>query len=77
MPVLSKSFAQVIKNLRTERGFSQELLAEKSGLHPTYISLIERGLRNPTLDVSKAIATALGLSLSDMVGQAEALQTKR
>jgi transcriptional regulator with XRE-family HTH domain len=52
-------------------GQSQETLAEQAGLHPTYVSMIERAVRNPTLDVSAAIAQALGVSLPRLVEEAQ------
>jgi transcriptional regulator with XRE-family HTH domain len=52
-------FAGNIKRLRKERGMSQEDLAFESGLHRTYISGIERGIRNVGLDNIGVIATAL------------------
>jgi transcriptional regulator with XRE-family HTH domain len=48
-----------IKRRRTELGFTQEEFADVSGLHRTYISGIERGERNATLDVIFQIAKAL------------------
>jgi transcriptional regulator with XRE-family HTH domain len=58
MTILS-SFAENLKHLRAERGWSQEELAERSGLHRTYISGLERGTRNPTLLVIERLAMAL------------------
>ena len=55
---------------------SQELLAEKADIHPIYVGMIERTLRNPTLKVAQGIAEALGLSLTQMVAEAEELQKK-
>lgn len=52
-------FAGNIKRLRKERGLSQEGLAFESGLHRTYISGIERGIRNVSLDNIGVIAEAL------------------
>ncbi len=52
-------FAANIKRLRKERGMSQEDLAFESGLHRTYISGIERGIRNVGLDNIGVIAEAL------------------
>ncbi|MCY4157416.1 MAG: helix-turn-helix transcriptional regulator [Gammaproteobacteria bacterium] len=40
-----------IRAIRTQLGWSQEKLAEASGLHRSYISQLERGRRNPTLGV--------------------------
>ena len=48
-----------LKKFRKERGLSQEELAFESGLHRTYISGVERGIRNPTVLVLEEIATAL------------------
>jgi len=68
---LSASFAKVLKQERVAKGLSQEQLAHRAGLHRTYIGLLERGLRTPTLDAGHAIASALGVSLSEMVRSAE------
>jgi transcriptional regulator with XRE-family HTH domain len=48
-----------VRRFRTERGWSQEELAFECGLHRTYISGVERGVRNPTVLVLDEIATAL------------------
>ena len=56
-------------NVRRERDakeFAQEKLAEKSGLDPTYISDIERGLRNPGIKNVARLAKALGLTTSEL-----------
>ena len=59
---LREIFAANIKRLRKERGMSQEDLAFESGLHRTYISGIERGIRNVGLDNIGVIAEALGVA---------------
>ena len=76
MPVqrISKLFGTAVRNRRISAGFSQEKLAEIAGLHPTYISMVERGIRNPTLDVSARIAKALKVSLPKLI---EDTQQKR
>lgn len=48
-----------LKRYREEQGFSQEAFAEQCGLHRTYISGIERGVRNPTVIILDKIAGAL------------------
>jgi transcriptional regulator with XRE-family HTH domain len=48
-----------IRKLRRTRGWSQERLAEISGLHRTYVSGVERGIRNPTLSIVVQFADAL------------------
>lgn len=53
-----------LKRLRQERGLSQEELAFQAKLHRTYISGVERGVRNPTVTVLEGIATALGVPSS-------------
>ena len=50
-----------LKRFRQELGLSQEEFAFKAGLHRTYISGIERGVRNPTILVLETIAAALGV----------------
>lgn len=62
-----------IRRLRTDRQLSVERLAAAAGVHWTYLSGIERGRRNPTWKVLTAIATALDLKLSTLVGETESL----
>lgn len=70
---ISEAFGSALREYRTARGISQELLAERAGLHPTYVGLIERGRRSPTLRASEALALALSTTLSALVAQAENL----
>ena len=55
------TFGQNIRKHRTEKGLSQEALADKADLDSTYISGIERGVRNPSLLSIIRIAKALGM----------------
>mgnify|MGYP003518448762 CR=1 FL=1 len=56
-------FGQRVKQLRLQAGLSQEAFADKCGLDRTYISGIERGVRNPTLEVINTIANGLNVKL--------------
>ena len=56
-----------MKRLRKERGWSQEALGDEAGLDRTYISGIERKLKNPTVTVIDRVATALGHKLGDLL----------
>jgi transcriptional regulator with XRE-family HTH domain len=73
MPVqsIAKPFGRAVRARRTAAGISQEKLAERSGLHPTYISMVERGVRNPTLDASARLARALKVSLPALIEEAQ------
>lgn len=56
-----------MKSLRKARGWSQEALADEAGLDRTYISGIERRVKNPTATVVERIAEALGCSLGALL----------
>jgi transcriptional regulator with XRE-family HTH domain len=59
----SRSFARALRSLRKERGCTQETLADRSGLDRTFVSLLERGQRQPTLQTMARLAAALDLTL--------------
>ena len=59
-----------IKRERTAKGWSQEEFADQSGLHRTYVSGMERGVRNPTATVLEKVAKALGVSLGRLLDEA-------
>lgn len=61
-----KSFGARIRQLRTIGGLSQEKLAERAGLHRTYIGEVERGEKNISLDNIVKIAGALNAELSHL-----------
>ena len=62
-----KRFGETVKRLRAQKGWSQEDLAAKCGLHRTYIGSIERGGRNVSLLNIEKIAKALGIREKDLV----------
>src|ERR1700736_4389503 len=59
-----------IKTQRTSLSISQEELAHRAGLHRTYVSDLERGVRNPSVDSIEKLARALRLSVSTLFEQA-------
>lgn len=68
MPLDPKTvFARNAKRLRTAAGLSQEELAARAGLHRTYISSVERGQRNISLENIHALASALGCDPRDLL----------
>ncbi len=56
---IRRRLAKNVARLRGEYGWSQEELADQSGLHRTYVSGIERGVRNPTVLILERLARAL------------------
>ncbi|MAI91767.1 helix-turn-helix transcriptional regulator [Ponticaulis sp.] len=56
---IQKLIGQNVRAFREERGWSQEQLAFEAGLHRTYVSGIERGVRNPTATVIEQLAITL------------------
>lgn len=60
----NKAFGCVLRKFRKQKLMTQEALAFESGLDRTYISLLERGERSPTLDTIMAVCTALQITLS-------------
>lgn len=64
-------FGKVLRELREGEKLSQEKLAEYCDLDRTYISLLERGLRQPTISTIFKIADALDVSPSELVKKVE------
>jgi transcriptional regulator with XRE-family HTH domain len=58
-----------LRRLRSKRGLSQEALADKAGIHRTYIGSVERAERNVSIDNICRIAWALGVEPADLVTQ--------
>lgn len=59
-------FAQRVRTLREEQGISQEKLAERAELHRTYIGMVERLERNPSLVCIHKIANGLGVHITEL-----------
>lgn len=70
-------FGQIIARRRVGSGMTQDELAERSGVHRTYLSDIERGTRNITLLTLNKLASSLHISSSQLVEEAEILSSVR
>ena len=60
-------FGETVRRLRTAKGWSQDIFADKSGLHRADVGAIERGERNATLRTMRTIADTLGVKIADLV----------
>lgn len=63
-PCAREILARNVRSLRTERGWSQEALALEAGLHRTFVTHVERGARNISLNNIERIALALKVPLA-------------
>lgn len=71
MTEINQAIAKAISKFRQSANLSQEGLADAAGIHRTYVSQIERGLKSPTLHVLINIADALNINASDIVVEIE------
>ena len=62
MNALSRQFGKRVREARLSKGLSQGDVSRRLKLHRSYISGIERGIRNPSLGIVEKIAAALGVS---------------
>ena len=63
---LKTGLGEAIRQGRSLLGISQGELAERSGLHRTYVSDLERGARNPSIESIEKLARALGVSVAKL-----------
>ncbi|MFL6274511.1 MAG: helix-turn-helix domain-containing protein [Blastocatellia bacterium] len=61
---MKERFGSAVRKRRHELGISQEKLAERAGLHRTYVADIERGIRNVSIENVEKLAGALGITIS-------------
>lgn len=71
MAELQERFGAAVRRARKAKGLSQEQLAQIAGLDRTYISGLERGVRNPALSTQERIAQALGVPLVELFADEE------
>ena len=74
---LLKALGAAVRAFRLARGLTQERLAEGAGLHTTYISDVERGLRNVGIINLDRLAGALSIDLRALTGEVEARRQDR
>lgn len=67
---LALILGRLVRQLREERGLSQEKFSELTGHHRTYIGFLERGERTPNIHTANKIASALNLTLSALLKKA-------
>lgn len=72
-PPAHHALGRSVRQLREERGLSQESLGFESDLHRTYVGGIERGERNPTFAILLRLAKALDVQPSELLRRAERL----
>ena len=65
--MIVKVFGEILRELRIKNQLSQEKLAELCDLDRTYISMLERGLRQPTINTIFKIARALNIKPSELI----------
>lgn len=77
MPPLPEAFGEAVRRLRKKIEPSQEKFAARAGLSRTYMSEIERGVTNVSLDTISRVSKALGLSLTELFREVDAERSKR
>ena len=66
MTSLAQQFGECVRDMRRARQWSQVVFAERCGFYQTYLSRIETGQANPTLNAMDVIADALGVTIFDL-----------
>lgn len=59
--------ARNLRRMRKEMDLSQEAFADHAGIHRTYVSDLERGARNPTIEIVEKLALSLNSTASDLL----------
>lgn len=71
VPNVGPIFGEVLRRYRSKLGVSQEELAFRAGVDRTFVSRIERGLRQPTITTLIGLGAALGVSAAELVRETE------
>jgi transcriptional regulator with XRE-family HTH domain len=75
-PEPQPGLARAVRQLRTERGLSQEELADRAGVHLTWVGRMESGLANPSWGITKHLARALDVPHHTLAALGERLDGK-
>ena len=67
MQTVAELFGRTLREIRKEKGFSQERLAELTGVSANFVGEMERGLKAPGLVVIVRLSRALGVPLHDLL----------
>lgn len=76
-PNLSTRFGRVVRALRNEAGLSQVVFAERCGFYQTYLSRIETGQANPSLNAIEVISNSLGITVFELFERIRLYSHKR
>lgn len=71
MQSLSSAFGLCVRTLRQEQGWTQVAFSERCGFYQTYLSRIENGQANPTLNAMEVIANAFGLTIFELLAKVQ------
>jgi len=67
---ITVGIGQVLRQKREAAGFTQERLADLAGIDRSYVSILERGLKSPTIDMLDRLANALGCAPENIISEA-------
>ena len=73
---IAKTFGTRVRQLRLAKGFSQVEFGEKCGFYQTYLSRIENGQANPSLNAIEVLANALDMTIFELFAAVEAGETE-
>jgi transcriptional regulator with XRE-family HTH domain len=65
-PEVQRRLGKAVKDIRAAKAITQEELSQRTGLHTTYISDIERGARNPSFEVLVRLAAGLDVTMAEL-----------
>lgn len=63
---VQRRLGRAVKTVRVRHGLTQEQVSAAAGLHPTYVSDIERGARNPSWEALTRLASGIGVSIVEL-----------